>query len=97
MLRILSITTGLELLLNLPISEALAIQNITVFEGSTQSNDIIFNSHLSLELFLLVLFIIAGAFLYNKVTQKQLDSQSPLKELQNRMEVLETIVVNSDD
>jgi hypothetical protein len=85
--------------LRLPALDALAIQNITIYEGDLHSNAVIFNSYLNLELFLLMLLIIivAGAFSYKRFTQKNLNLQSPVKELQNRMEVLETIIVNSDD
>jgi hypothetical protein len=49
--------------LRLPALDALAIQNITIYEGDVHSNDVIFNSHLNLELFLLaLLIIIVGAF-----------------------------------
>jgi hypothetical protein len=97
MLKILSITVGLEFLLSLSASDALAIQNIIIYEGDIQSDDIILNSSLNLELFLLALSITIGFFLYKKVTQKHLNSQLPVQQLQNRVEVLETIIVNSDD
>jgi hypothetical protein len=97
MLKILSITIGLEFFLSLSASDALAIQNITIYESDIKSNEIIFNSPLNLELFLLTLLIITGFFLYKQVTQKNLNSQLPVQELQNRVEVLETIIVNSDD
>jgi hypothetical protein len=97
MLKLVLMTGVLELVLSLPNSDTLAIQNITIYEGDIHSNDVIFNSSLILELFLLALLVIAGAFLYKKVVQKNINSQSPVKELQNRMEVLETIIVNSDD
>jgi hypothetical protein len=97
MLKLVLMTGVLELVLSLPNLDTLAIQNITIYEGDIHSNDVIFNSSLTLELFLLALLVIAGAFLYKKVVQKNINSQSPVKELQNRMEVLETIIVNSDD
>jgi uncharacterized membrane protein (DUF106 family) len=98
MLEILVITATLKFVLSLPVSDALAIQNITIYEGDVHSNNTIFNSSLNIELFLLaLLIIIVGVLLYKKITQKNLNFQSPVKELQNRMEVLETIIVNSDD
>lgn len=97
MLKVLLVTVVLELVLSLTASDALAIQNITIYEGDIHSNDTIFNSYPNLELFLLALLIIAGAFLYKRITQKYLNSQSSVQKLQNRMETLETIIVNSDD
>lgn len=58
-------------------------------------SDAAFDFAENLELLLLVLLIIAGAFFYRKVTKKYFDSQSPVQQLQNRMEILETIIVNS--
>jgi hypothetical protein len=85
----------LSITINLFISNILAIQNITIYESDVMSDDTAFDSAENLELFLFVLLIIAGAFFYRKVTKKYFDSQSPVQQLQNRMEVLETIIVNS--
>jgi hypothetical protein len=85
----------LSITINLFISNILAIQNITIYESDVISNDTAFDSAENLELFLLVLLIIAGAFFYRKITKKYFDSQSPVQQLQKRMEVLETIIVNS--
>jgi hypothetical protein len=97
MLKAVLMTSIVKLFLSLPNSDNLAVQNITVHEGNIHYNDIIFNSSPILESFLLALLVITVAFLYKKATVKNLDSQSPVKELQNRIETLETIVVNSDD
>jgi hypothetical protein len=85
----------LSITINLFISNILAIQNITIYESDIISDDAAFDFAENLELLLLALLIIAGAFFYRKVTKKYFDSQSPVQELQNRMEILETIVISS--
>jgi hypothetical protein len=85
----------LSITINLFTSNILAIQNITIYESDVISDDANFDFTENLELLLLTLLIIAGAFFYRKVTKKYFNSQSPVQQLQNRMEVLETIIVNS--
>jgi hypothetical protein len=81
--------------ISLSVSNILAIQNITIYESDVLSNDTAFDYLENLESFLLVLLIIIGIFLYKKFIKKYFDSQSPVQELQNRIEILETIIVDS--
>ena len=81
--------------ISLFVSNILAIQNITIYENGIIPNDTAFNSAENIELFLLALLIIAGTFLYGKIFKKYFNSQLPVQELQTRIEVLETIIVNS--
>ncbi len=81
--------------ISLAVLNVLAIQNITIYESDIVSNDATFDFPTTLELILLLLLIIPAIFLFNKINQKYFKSQSPVQELQNRMEILETIVVSS--
>lgn len=81
--------------ISLFVSNILAIQNITIYENEIISDDIAFDSAENIELFLLALLIIAGTFFYGKISKKYFNSQLPVQELQSRIEVLETIIVNS--
>jgi hypothetical protein len=81
--------------ISLFVSNILAIQNITIYENDIIPDDTAFDSAENIELFLLALLIIAGTFFYGKISKKYFNSQLPVQELQSRIEVLETIIVNS--
>lgn len=85
----------LLIIISLFASNILAIQNITIYENEIISDDTAFDSAENIELFLLALLIIAGTFFYGKISKKYFNSQLPVQELQSRIEVLETIIVNS--
>lgn len=80
--------------ISLFVSNILAIQNITIYENEIISDDTAFDAE-NIELFLLALLIIVGTFFYGKISKKYFNSQLPVQELQSRIEVLETIIVNS--
>jgi hypothetical protein len=81
--------------ISLFVSNILAIQNITIYENEIIPDNTAFDSAENIGLFLLALLIIAGTFFYGKTSKKYFNSQLPVQELQSRIEVLETIIVNS--
>jgi hypothetical protein len=81
--------------ISLFVSNILAIQNITIYENEIIPDNTAFDSAENIGLFLLALLIIAGTFFYGKISKKYFNSQLPVQELQSRIEVLETIIVNS--
>jgi hypothetical protein len=74
----------------------LASQNITIVHNGIQGQNLMPNSHLDINFFLLISILFIMLFVCREIYQLKAEHQSLHKKLQENMERLDILVIKSD-